>query len=101
MPRSRKRTRHRLTVGRLVRQRLAISVPPKPSAAISTICARCTKPCGKLFERAIDSNCSRSSSVKVICVFGRAIAECSAAQEYTLDRARYVKLHTERHTRKG
>jgi hypothetical protein len=57
-------------VGTLTPQRSAIIALEIPSADISTIRARRTNECGKLRERAIESNCSRSAELTPTAVLG-------------------------------
>jgi len=61
MPRSRKRVRHIVTVGRLTRKRRATALLDSPSAIRRIICARRDSAAGTLCERAIDSSCARSA----------------------------------------
>ena len=55
--------RHLPTVARVTPTIAASASLGQPSAASRTISARRTNPCGRLRERAIDANCSRSDSV--------------------------------------
>ncbi len=69
----RKRWRHFPTVARVTPTAAATASLGQPSAASRTISARRTNPCGRLRELAIDSNCSRSDSVKSNGANGRPI----------------------------
>ena len=63
---SKNRLRHCETTSRPQRNRAAIWSLRRPSAAISTICARVTCQYGNVYDRANDSNTPRSSSVNSI-----------------------------------
>lgn len=76
-----KRSRHNLIVGADKSSFWAMAWFVSPPSDSNTICARFTRPAGKVVERVRLSSCSRSSGVTANGAFGRPIGMVVAPPE--------------------